>query len=362
MTEPIRICTERVLPLTHAVAAARAAIAESPENVPVATVRPLMGVTDPMPSELALITGKKWNVGRVLRLRFLDGDNGLRTKVANVAKQWGDYANLKLDFGTDPAAEIRISFEPGGSWSYIGTDALGIAPAEQTMNFGWLTPTSADDEISRVVLHEMGHALGAIHEHQSPAANIPWDRDAVYRFYGGPPNNWTPDQIDHNIFERYSSTLTNFSAFDGSSIMLYAIPNALTIGDYEVGWNRSLSDTDKAFVRAQYPGVQTGPTELTVSPAYTRAAIGQHGEQDLFTFTAAASGRYTVETDGPTDVVMAVLGPDDQGRVVAEDDDSGRLHNARISAHLATGRYYVRVRHFQPSGTGDYTISVRHDD
>jgi hypothetical protein len=362
MTEPIKICTERVLPSKLVPAVARAAIAENPENVPVVVTRPLLGVSDPTPSELALITGKKWNVGRALRIRFLDGDHGLQTKVANVAQEWNRYANIKLDFGNDPAAEIRISFSPGGSWSYIGTDALGIGQAEQTMNFGWLTPSSADDEVSRVVLHEMGHALGAIHEHQSPAANIPWDREAVYRYYGGPPNNWPRETIDHNIFEHYSGTITNFSAFDRLSIMLYAIPNELTIGDFEVGWNRVLSDTDKSFMRGQYPGAANGPVELTVNPAATKAAIGQHGEQDLFAFTTDSAGGYVVETDGPTDVVMTLLGPDDQSHIVAEDDDGGRLHNARISAQLNAGRYYVRVRHFQPSGTGDYSISVRHGD
>jgi hypothetical protein len=341
-------------------AAARAAIAENAENVPVAKVRPLLGVASTAPSELALVTGKKWNVGRTLRIRFLDGADGLRTKVANVAREWSNHANLKLDFGNDPAAEIRIAFETGGSWSYVGTDALSIGQAEQTMNFGWLTPNSSDDEIGRVVLHEFGHALGAIHEHQSPAADIPWDREAVYRYYGGPPNNWTRDQIDHNIFARYSGTVTNFSAFDPLSIMLYAVPDELTVGDYAIGWNRVLSAVDKSFIRAQYPGAADGPVELAVNPAPATAAIGQHGEQDLFTFNAGVAGRYTIETDGPTDVVMALLGPDTLSRVVAEDDDGGRLHNARISAELDAGRYYVRIRHFQPTGTGDYSVAVRH--
>jgi hypothetical protein len=359
MTDPIKVCTDRVLPLEQAFQAAGRAIRENPANVPVVIVRPLLGVIEPTPDELALITGKKWQNGRILRIRFLDGANALQTKVENVSKEWSQYANVNLQFGTDLNAEIRISFTPGGSWSYIGTDALSIAAAEQTMNFGWLTVNSPDDEIGRVVRHEMGHALGAIHEHQSPAANIPWDREAVYRYYSGPPNNWTREQIDHNIFERYSGTITNFSSFDRDSIMLYAIPNELTVGDYEVGWNRVLSSTDKQFMRTQYPGATTGPLELTVDPPRTKAAIGVHGEQDMFTFTVPIAGGYTVETDGPTDVVMSLLGPDDQGRLVAEDDDSGRLQNARISTQLNEGRYYVRVRHFQPTGTGDYEISVR---
>ena len=42
--------------------------------------------------------------------------------------------------------------------------------------------------------------------------------------------------------------------FDRDSIMLYAIPEELTVGTWSVGWNRTLSKTDKAFAAAQYPG------------------------------------------------------------------------------------------------------------
>jgi Bacterial pre-peptidase C-terminal domain/Astacin (Peptidase family M12A) len=362
MTDPIKICIDRILPLDEAFEAAAGAVRENPENVPVAIVRPQLGVTEPTPFELALITGKKWSVGRTLRIRFLGGAHELQTRVEKVAQEWSQYANINLQFGVYPNAELRIAFEPGGSWSYVGTDALAIGQSEQTMNFGWLTPTSTDDELGRVVRHEMGHALGAIHEHQSPAANIPWDREAVYRYYSGPPNNWTRAQIDQNIFQKYSGTMTNFSAFDRNSIMLYAIPNELTLGDYEVGWNRVLSMTDKEFMSGQYPGAIGRPVELTIYPPQTKATIGQHGEQDVFTFLVTDAGQYTVETDGPTDVVMTLLGPDDQSIVVAQDDDGGRLQNARINTQLNPGQYYVRVRHFLPTGTGDYEISVHADD
>ncbi len=46
---------------------------------------------------------------------------------------------------------------------------------------GWLEPDTPNDEYRRVVLHEFGHALGGIHEHQSPASGvIPWDKPKVY--------------------------------------------------------------------------------------------------------------------------------------------------------------------------------------
>jgi hypothetical protein len=60
------------------------------------------------------------------------------------------------------------------------------------MNYGWLLANTPDQEYSRVVLHEFGHALGAIHEHQHPAAGIPWDKPKVYEYYAR--QHWSIDQ------------------------------------------------------------------------------------------------------------------------------------------------------------------------
>lgn len=202
----------------------------------------------------ALEQVKMWQpVGRTLRIRFLDGVAALQNKVATFAQEWSKYANLTFAFGTDPQAEIRISFTRPGSWSFIGTDALAVPADEPTMNFGWLTPGTPNDEVMRVVLHEFGHAIGLIHEHQNPATTIPWNRAAIYEYYSGPPNYWTRAEVDRNLFQLYAREQTQFTAFDRDSIMLYPIPQEFTDGDFTVGWNQTLSPTDKAFVAAWYP-------------------------------------------------------------------------------------------------------------
>lgn len=192
---------------------------------------------------------------RVLAVRFLGADVRLHRRIAQVAEEWSRHAGIRFLFNNAPGAPIRISFEPGPSWSFIGTDALDarIGPDEPTMNFGWLTPATPQEELQRVVLHEFGHALGMIHEHQSPAASIPWNREALYAYYGGPPNHWTPAQVDANVITRYSNEIANASAFDPHSIMLYPIPPEFTRGDFSVGWNRTLSPTDRAFITTIYP-------------------------------------------------------------------------------------------------------------
>jgi len=358
----IEVCTDRVLPPDLALQAATAAIKENPANLPVVKFSPGMGALPMPPVFMAVLTGKKWKNGRTLRVRFLDGVHEVQAKVDNYAKEWSQHANIGLAFGIDPEAEIRISFRQQGSWSYIGTESLVVAANEPTMNFGWLNTDTPEEEYSRVVIHEFGHALGCIHEHQSPAANIPWDKEAVYRYYMGPPNNWSKEEIDLNLFQRYSREITQFTEFDRTSIMLYATPNEFTIGDYEVGWNRELSEMDKRFIGTAYPREEKPVNELKIGAKPTPAEIGEHGEEDPFKFDVQKKGRYIIETQGRTDVVMTLFGPDDRAQLVAEDDDSGSDGNAKIATDLEKGTFYILIRHYRPTGTGKYSISVIADE
>ena len=355
-----KICFDRVLEGDQAIDAARRAVEENPANMPIMFMPPGGLAAPPEPLQLALVTSKLWKPGRTLRVRFLDGHPTVQAKVEKVAHTWEQFANIKLVFGNDPNAEIRISFtHDPGSWSYLGTDALSIPKSQPTMNYGWLQLNTADQEYNRVVTHEFGHALAAIHEHQSPDAGIPWDKDAVYRKFMGPPNNWTKAQVDVNLFQRYEATQTQFSKFDTKSIMLYAISNDLTIGDWEVGWNTSLSELDKSFIGTVYPFETKDFVDLTIGAAPTEAEIGQHGEEDLFRFAVANAGTYTMETGGKTDVVMGLFGPNDRNKQIGFDDDSGKGLNAKIAQSLQPGEYYLRIRHYRPRSTGKYTVSVR---
>jgi hypothetical protein len=93
--------------------------------------------------------------------------------VHDTITEWVKYANIKFRFEENPAiSQLRISFDfRSGSWSYVGMDNLKITDAEEaTMNLGgiWNTKQISANERG-AILHEFGHALGLMHEHQSPA-------------------------------------------------------------------------------------------------------------------------------------------------------------------------------------------------
>ncbi len=191
---------------------------------------------------------KLWDVGQTLRVRFMSGTPDQQAIVKKFVPQWSEHANLKFVFSNDLNAEIRIAFVPSdGAWSYIGTDCKDIPTSQPTMNLSW------QDE--GVVLHEFGHAIGLIHEHQNPLGGIKWNKPAVYADLKGPPNYWDEPTIDNNMFRTYSKDQINGTSVDKASVMLYEIPKSWTTDDWSSKANEILSQTDKDFAHDQrnYP-------------------------------------------------------------------------------------------------------------
>lgn len=252
----LRMCIDRVIPIQQKIVAAAVAVKENPLNQP-RMPRALAGATM-HPAKMALLTGKKWNNGRELGVYFMDGSATQKARVRQFAEMWEPYANINFSFSASQnSAAIRVSFEADdGSWSAVGTDCLHseyFRKSEPTMNFGWLRDNTDDEEWRRVVVHEFGHALGAIHEHQNPKGGIKWNLQAVYDYFSGPPNNWSKEEIDHNIIQKYSLDQLNASKFDPKSIMLYSFPPELVQGGAGTGSNTWLSAGDKRFIRRMYP-------------------------------------------------------------------------------------------------------------
>jgi serralysin len=209
---------------------------------------------------LVMFTSKKWQVGRTINFYFMDGPQWARDKVMDLGNNWLVQANLKFNVTTDRSmSDIRITFEPGGSWSYLGTDNLSIPDDEPTMQLGWLLDSDVvddEDEWRRVVVHEFGHMLDFGHEQAHPEGTIDWNREAVLRYYMGPPNYWSEADVERQVFRKYSSLITNFSEYDPHSIMHYPVPPEFVLDPTDaVGFNDSRSKRDKKTCALWYPHV-----------------------------------------------------------------------------------------------------------
>jgi hypothetical protein len=206
----------------------------------------------------ALLNEARWNAGDVIRVKFLEGDESLQERVRETAERWTEAGMANVEFqwvDQDDDAEIRIAFVDGdGSWSYLGTVCRSIPDDQPTMNYGWLTPDSDDAELNRVVMHEFGHALGLIHEHQNPEGGIQWNEPAVIADLSGPPNNWDEAAITSNVLAHYASEDVTATPVDGDSIMMYPIPEAWTLDGFSADLNTDVSAQDREFIHQEYPG------------------------------------------------------------------------------------------------------------
>ncbi|HKB01341.1 MAG TPA: hypothetical protein VKD90_03935 [Gemmataceae bacterium] len=209
----------------------------------------------PGADKAALLSATQWTRGDIITISFLDGDDRVQDMVRRHAVEWTapGMADLTLDFRDGPNTMIRISFQYQGSWSVLGTTCRQITDRSQpTMNYGWLTPDSSEDEARRVVLHEFGHALGLIHEHQNPEGGIQWNRQAVIDDLSGPPNKWTEEQIEFNMFKKFDPAEVRATPVDRESIMMYPIPKRWTTDGFTADLNSNLSVDDRRLIKAAY--------------------------------------------------------------------------------------------------------------
>lgn len=236
----------------------------------------------------AFITKKIWPKDSKIRIAFIGEPNSISRTSLNAIQDTVKSKNLKLDplqisvndmpikeaikkivnerfvplVGLDikfvediNLANVRISFDPdGGAWSLVGTDCLTEKAGNPTMNLGWFDVATT--------IHEFGHCMGLIHEHQNPSGNkINWNEDKVLR-WARTTQGWDNKTTETNIIDRYSSDQINGSTYDPLSIMLYFFPGDLTLDNKGTQQNLRLSGVDVKYLSNIYPNQSNSPEEF----------------------------------------------------------------------------------------------------
>ena len=231
-----------------------------------------------------------WPNGKVFQVWILNTTNKAKFKdhinlVKEGVREWEKYANVSFTFPTDwdmnSPPEVRLRFwdkPPGfipekpdhnisdGCWSYVGNTCEGIAEMDRDANFWNPTMSLRRADLSRpeslksfkaTILHEFGHMLGFMHEHQRPDGELEvnYNLDEVYKHYKG--QGWNRAKVNEQVLDfheyRDKSAIAG-TKFDTTSIMMYDIPAKLLKDKTKaVSKNYYLSKLDKEFVARLYP-------------------------------------------------------------------------------------------------------------
>lgn len=213
-----------------------------------------------------------------LRVCFMGGKDENNAMVAKIGAQWlnDDPAiGLKLDFGKmskprrcDPKSsresQIRIDYQESGYWSVLGIVSLVYLKQEEaSMNLQGMgdAPLEAFDipDVRGTILHEFGHALALLHEHQSPVSTCAneFNWDYITKYLSGPPNNWSEEQIKTNMATEVGEDLM-MTDFDSKSIMLYYFPEEFYSAGQKASCfiqkpNDDISEIDRGTIQFMYP-------------------------------------------------------------------------------------------------------------
>jgi len=190
-----------------------------------------------------------WPLGQELRVRFIGGTPEQHEDVQTYAKEWEKFANIKFVFGSSAKdAEVRVSFNnDNGSWAFVGTQALGVPSTKPTMNLAWVTRSN--------VVHEFGHVIGMVHEHQNPKNDIVWDEAIVTKELGGPPTFWSAEQVKRTILTDVSGkNYPGERPYDPLSIMGYEFPDSWIASGSRPKPSDGPSKSDQAYASKLYPG------------------------------------------------------------------------------------------------------------
>lgn len=188
----------------------------------------------------------KWDHNDIT-IKFLDGELEFQRKVYEIAKVWENHCGIRFIHKKTLSSDIKISFDNDRLESRIGKECKN---ANISMKLGGLKKVRSEKEFYRIVLHEFGHALGLIHEHQNPKGGIVWNEKEVFSYY---KNQWDKAEIKSNILDKYKENQCNSTEYDSLSIMTYDIPSQLLRSGIPSPRNYVISEKDIHLISKIYP-------------------------------------------------------------------------------------------------------------
>lgn len=209
-----------------------------------------------MPSHLAVLIGNRWPGDKVdLTVSFMGSiSQSLAQKILDHANAWSRYSNIHFH-PTNGTGQVRIAFANTGYWSYLGTDILGIAANQPTMNLqGFNRDGVPTSEYLRVVPHEFGHTAGFPHEHTRPEIINELDYAKTLAYFER-TQGWSERDVIQQVLTPLDekTQIMGTPHADETSVMAYSFPGSITKSGKPIPGGVGINGTDGAFAGTVYP-------------------------------------------------------------------------------------------------------------
>lgn len=249
-------CSIRALPTEWQVAAAAHAVWANPANAPPLDKLALLLPEGVHPERLALLTTRYWGSRGVrLTVGFMESTaDALAQRILSHMNAWGAFANVQFILDRYPeSAQVRITREGDGYWSYLGTDILSVPSREPTMSLQDFTMKTPESEFKRVVRHETGHTLGFPHEHLRADLVARLDPAKTLAYFAK-TQGWSEQETKAQVLTPISdSALIATAHADPTSIMCYQLPGTITRDGKPIAGGLDIDAMDGAFAAKVYP-------------------------------------------------------------------------------------------------------------
>ena len=217
--------------------------------------------------------------------------------------------------------------------------------------------SNRDDNYEIYVMASDGSNPRRLTHHSAADGRLFWSPDGQHiAFESDRDDNW-------EIYVMASDgsnprRLTNHSAADGS-------PFWSPDGQY-IAFHSNRDDNWEIYVmELREAGSGGTPFDDGDSPSSaTPLSVGESiegellaGDIDYFRVSVSSAGRLVASTTGSTDTYGYI--EDGSGNVLDENDNGGEGRNFRVSAAVEPGTFYIRVRGFDTSITGAYTLTLQ---
>ena len=299
---------------------------------------------------------RAWPTGQPIIVKFLNGQNDpwARQVQQKVRRDRTDLVRLRESVDAVrrqrslshdrqfPAilGPVRAAHGAGTFNCFLGTDCFKLKNQVQSMNLIFSAAMQQypadfrESEFQRLVLHEFGHALGMIHEHQRP------DRDVVFVqalfSYAQTNWGWNADIVRQQILQKEILKNLVGTVFDEESIMMYEYPQGIAFHQKE----RVLPNTpdlSSPFATKRNTKL-TALDKVAAAVTYPKPGVALIGEDSL-----------TLGADGGGPAHRGGAG----GPVRFQHHRAGWLHGHRRWVHARPGRPHEparRTRHAGESG------------